>query len=74
MRIRNRVQGWLADRVPWVQYPPERDALFSRHALAPKNRALPTDMRIAIGALSFFWLIILFVVIAVMLAFLVAML
>ncbi|MDE2470435.1 MAG: hypothetical protein KGL35_17245 [Bradyrhizobium sp.] len=57
----------MADRVSWVQYPPERDARFSRYALSPKSHALPTDMRIAIGALSFFWLIILFAVIAVML-------
>jgi hypothetical protein len=74
MRLQNRVQGWLADRVRWVQYPPERDARFSRRALAPKSRALPLDMRIAIGALSLFWMIILFAVIAAMLAFLVALL
>lgn len=67
MGVRNRVQGWLADRVGWVQYPPERDARFSRHALSPRSRALPLDMRLAIGALSLFWLIILFAVIAVML-------
>lgn len=50
-----------------MQYPPERDARFSRSALKGDGRALPLDMRIAIGALSLFWLIVLLAVMAVML-------
>ena len=67
MSLRRQAQCWMADRFRWVQYPPERDAVFSRGAMRPKGAALPLDLRFAIGALSLFWLIVLFALIAVML-------
>lgn len=74
MRLLYRVHGWLADRLPWVQYPRERDARFSRHSMSPSKVVLTTDMRIGIGLMSFFWIVVLVVVLAAMLAFLVALL
>lgn len=68
MRMMNRLQGWLAERIPWVQYPPERDARFSARARFRSDRALPLDVRLGIGLLSLFWVLVLLVVAGVIIA------
>lgn len=63
-----RLQGWLADHVRWVQYPPERDARFSARARSAHASALPIGMRLGIGLVSLFWVLVLLAVLAVVLA------